>query len=248
MPAPSAPASVVFPFAIVMFLSVTSNVAEVIVVKAPPIFTSLFIVTVPPAELPILIFVVEPVAPPVPILIVLVVAFATAPVEIFVVLAAVDEYPRVNVVALANAENVAPEFIDVVNVGDVPKTRTPDPVSSLITPASSALVVAAKSPNLFCTNANVPVDPDTVMPLILERPAIVVEDEPSEIAVVPTVTEEYCKFALVIPADPLKLLFVNPEISAAAMVPQEGTDDVCTRNFFDAVVFGARVVVVFGAL
>ena len=120
--------------------------------------------------------------------------------------------------------------------------------SSLITPASSALVVEAKSPNLFCTNANVPVVPDTVIPLMLERPAIVVEDEPSEIAVVPTVTEEYCKFALVIPADPLKLLFVNPEISAAAMVPQEGTDDVCTRNFFDAVVFGARVVVVFGAL
>ena len=43
-------------------------------------------------------------------------------------------------------------------------------------------------------------------------PAIVVLEAPNEIAVVPTVTELFAKFALVIPAVPERLLLVKPEI------------------------------------
>ena len=92
----------------------------------------LAIVVVPPSASPMLMLVVDPATPPVPKLIVLVVAVATAPVEIFVVLAAVPVYPSVSAVELANAPKVAPPSIEVVNVGAVPNTNTPLPVSSVI--------------------------------------------------------------------------------------------------------------------
>ena len=50
----------------------------------------------------------------------------------------------------------------VTKVGEVPKTSRPEPVSSEITPASSAEVVAAKSDNLFVNIANVLVPPGIV--------------------------------------------------------------------------------------
>jgi hypothetical protein len=43
---------------------------------------------------------------------------------------------------------VPPEIVGVPIVGDVPKTRTPEPVSSLMTPASCVLVVAANCANV----------------------------------------------------------------------------------------------------
>jgi len=116
------------------------------------------IVVVEPTDVPMLIVVVEPVVPPVPILIVLANAPVNAAVEILVVeTAPVPVYPRVNAVELAKAPNVAPPSIEVVKVGAVPNTRTPDPVSSEITPASSAEVVAAKADNLLLVVATVPV-------------------------------------------------------------------------------------------
>ena len=45
-----------------------------------------------------------------------------------------------SVVAPANAVNDAPEFNDVVNVGDVPNTNTPEPVSSVTAVAKFALL------------------------------------------------------------------------------------------------------------
>jgi hypothetical protein len=52
---------------------------------------------------------------------------------------------------------VAAPISGVVNDGLVENTASPLPVSSLITPASSAELVAAKSDNLFSLNATVPV-------------------------------------------------------------------------------------------
>lgn len=47
--------------------------------------------------------------------------------------------------------------VGVVSVGEVANTSSPDPVSSEMTPASSAEVVAAKKLNLFELSATVPV-------------------------------------------------------------------------------------------
>ena len=73
--------------------SVTVVLLTVVVVpftvKLPVTAKLLLTVTVPPDALPKFMLVVEPDAPPVPMLTVLVVAFATAPVDILVVLAAV---------------------------------------------------------------------------------------------------------------------------------------------------------------
>jgi len=138
------------------FLSSTLIVVELIVVVVPlivklPVTTrSLLNVAVPPPkDDPKLILVVDPAAAPVPILMILVVAVAVAPVEIFSVEAAVLLYPSVKAVADPKAVNVAPESIEVVNVGDVPNTREPEPVSSEIIPKSSAEVVAANALNLL---------------------------------------------------------------------------------------------------
>ena len=135
-----------------------------LVVMSPPLTATspvtvnpLLTVVVPPSALPILILVVEPAAPPVPKLIVLVVADATAPVEIFVVLAAVLVYPSVSAVELANAPKVAPPSMVVVNVGAVPNTSKPLPVSSLITPANSDDDVDANAESLSEVVAKVPV-------------------------------------------------------------------------------------------
>ncbi len=54
----------------------------------------------------------------------------------------------------------------VVNWGDVPKTSNPVPVSSLMTPASSADVVAENALNLSAVRATVPVLLGRVMVLL----------------------------------------------------------------------------------
>ena len=110
----------------------------------------------PPLVLPMFMIVVDPRSPPVPMLIVLVVAVATAPVEILVVLVAVPVYPTVSAVELANAPNVAPLSIDVVNVGAVANTNRPVPVSSDITLANSADVVAENTESLLLVYVTVP--------------------------------------------------------------------------------------------
>lgn len=79
-----------------------------------------------------------------------------------------DAAPRLIVVAAPNAlivvavafksAKVAEGVVRlVVMAGEVANTNNPLPVSSLITPANSALVVAAKADNLFDVNAAVPV-------------------------------------------------------------------------------------------
>jgi hypothetical protein len=88
---------------------------------------------------PILIVVVELVVPPVPILIALVNAPDNAAVAILVVedapvavdpcVKVVVPAPNVKVVGLANAANVEPPSIDVVNVGAVANAILPDPVT-----------------------------------------------------------------------------------------------------------------------
>ena len=73
-------------------------------------------------------------------------------------LAGVNVIAPLDVVNVGQARLVADATprIGVTNVGDVAKTRLPDPVSSLMTPASSADVVAAKTLNLFAVSAIVP--------------------------------------------------------------------------------------------
>jgi hypothetical protein len=76
--------------------------------------------------------------------------------------------PRVNAVAAPNAftvvavvlnksKEVDPVVTLVVKFGDVPNTKTPVPVSSEITPASSLELVAEKNDNLFVDRPTVPV-------------------------------------------------------------------------------------------
>ena len=60
----------------------------------------------------------------------------------------------------------------VTRVGDVANTSAPDPVSSLITPASSAEVVAAKAESLSVVTTKV-LEAGTVVPLSV----VVLEDE-----------------------------------------------------------------------
>ena len=55
---------------------------------------------------------------------------------------------------------VATPIFGVVSVGDVSNTNFPEPVSSEITPASSADVVAANTDNLFAVYATVPPAPN----------------------------------------------------------------------------------------
>ena len=52
-------------------------------------------------------------------------------------------------------------------------------------------------------------------------PAIVVADDPKLIAVLPTVTELFAKLAFVIPAVPLKLALVSPEIEPPKVIVPE---------------------------
>ena len=61
-------------------------------------------------------------------------------------------------------------FAAVVNPGDVPNTKTPVPVSSDITPANCAEVVAAKTERSFATYATVPPAPNaTELPSVPVR-------------------------------------------------------------------------------
>ena len=70
--------------------------------------------------------------------------------------------------------------------------------------------------------------PTNDVEVTLDNPAIVVADAPSDIDVDPTVTALFAKFALVIPAVPDKLEFVNPVICAE---PENIPDpaNICAR-------------------
>jgi hypothetical protein len=59
--------------------------------------------------------------------------------------------------AFVNVADIGVPKAGVTKVGDVPNTNAPLPVSSLITPANSELVVAAKVLNLLDVVANVAV-------------------------------------------------------------------------------------------
>lgn len=77
-------------------------------------------------------------------------------------------------------------------------------------------------PVISVVNANVPDDPLTVMPLMLERPAIVVEDDPSEIAVVPIVTELFTSFAFAMEPESIVLVTVPVSLVVITVPPPEG--------------------------
>lgn len=161
IPEPSAPASVVFPFAITTSLSETTKSVVLIVVVVPVTVRLPFIVTVLPLIfVPIITFVVAlfpdpmliavvPAPPPVPILIVFVLDVAIAPVLIFVVFVAVLEYPKVKDVDEAKAAKVALPSIDVVNVGLARYATVPPAEPNVIVVESVPLNVKE-----FCT-ANV---------------------------------------------------------------------------------------------
>jgi hypothetical protein len=70
--------------------------------------------------------------------------------------------------------------------------------------------------------------PTNVVDVTLDNPAIVVAADPSDIEVDPTVTALFAKLALVIPAVPDKLEFVNPVICAE---PENIPDpaNICAR-------------------
>lgn len=103
-----------------------------------------------------LIAVIDPDAHPVPILSVLVTPVAVALPEYVCVIAVVGVPHTVSVVVapasdrfvvvVLNAEKVAHHTTDVVNVGDVPNTTTPVPVSSLRDQANLALVLIPAKP------------------------------------------------------------------------------------------------------
>lgn len=58
--------------------------------------------------------------------------------------------------------------------------------------------------------------------MTLDNPAIVVADDPNDIAVVPTVTELFANCPLVMPAVPDKFDVVNPDIDPPkVIVPDE---------------------------
>lgn len=85
--------------------------------------------------------------------------------------------------------NVSPERAGVVRLGEVPKTRSPLPVSSEITPASWADVVVANTPRLLAVSATVPVDAGNVIVFVpavaVACRAIVPDVEPERVRVLP---------------------------------------------------------------
>lgn len=138
----------------VLVTQVGSTILLVVSVKVPPdeiviglspltiLFVELNVIVSPPLGLPKLIFVAR--------------RYNAAPaLEKFIVLAEPNTFKVVAVVLKTSKEEL-PVVTLVVNCGDVPKTRTPDPVSSDITPANSAEVVDAKSLNLFAEPIKTP--------------------------------------------------------------------------------------------
>ena len=73
---------------------------------------------------------------------------------------------------LIDVADAAPN-VGVVNDGELAKTSAPDPVSSLITPASSEDVVAEKNDSLLAERATVPVKSGKVYVLAADRSAFV---------------------------------------------------------------------------
>ena len=77
---------------------------------------------------------------------------------------------------------------------------------------------AVSSPEVVAVDA-LPVNaPTKVVEVTLDNPAMVVADDPSDIAVDPTVTLLLARFALVIPAVPDKLEFVNPDMEPPKVI------------------------------
>ena len=94
--------------------------------------------------------------------------------------------------------------------------KTPDGIVPDKLPAVN-VDAEVKLPEAVPVNA-----PTNVVEVTLDNPAIVVADDPNDIAVVPTVTELFAKFALVMPAVPDKFEFVNPDIDPPkVIVPDE---------------------------
>jgi hypothetical protein len=108
---------------------------------------------------------------------------------------------------------IVPVLVIVPPVNVMPDT---DPaVATEVTPLFTTFVAHEAVPNKDPVNA---VDVNEV------NPVIVVAVAPNDIGVDPTVTELFAKFAFVIPAVPLKLALVNPEIEPPSVNdPEEVT-------------------------
>jgi hypothetical protein len=108
---------------------------------------------------------------------------------------------------------IVPVLVIIPPVKVIPDT---DPaVATEVTPLFTTLVAQEAVPNKDPVNA---VDVNEV------NPVIVVAVVPSDIEVDPTVTELFAKFAFVIPAVPLKLALVSPEIEPPSVNdPEEVT-------------------------
>jgi hypothetical protein len=119
---------------------------------------------------------------------------------------------------LVNPDIDPPSVIVPVDVIVPPVKVIPDTdpaVATEVTPLFTTLVAHDAVPN------NEPVNAVEVNEV---NPVIVVAVAPNDIEVDPTVTELFAKFAFVIPAVPLKLALVNPEIEPPSVNdPEEVT-------------------------
>jgi hypothetical protein len=120
--------------------------------------------------------------------------------------------------ALVNPEIDPPSVIVPVLVIVPPVSVIPDTdpaVATEVTPLFTTLVAQEAVPNK---------DPVNAVEVTDVNPVIVVAVAPNDIGVDPTVTELFAKFAFVIPAVPLKLALVNPEIEPPSVNdPEEVT-------------------------
>lgn len=144
-----------------------------------------------------------------------------APIDI--VVAAPNAFMAV-AVALKTLKVVLGVVILVVNSGEVPKTRAPDPVSPVIVLSSSDDVVAAKSDNLLLVVAKVPVVGSVTLVVFVVLnvrlcPPEVINEDPLAKVNVAEVAGAVNVSLLTVDAVTAPLLCMTPDIDEATDVP-----------------------------
>jgi hypothetical protein len=125
---------------------------------------------------------------------------------------------------LKTANVALPVVTLVVNSGEVPKTRAPDPVSPVIVLSSSDDVVAAKSDNLLLVVAKVPVVGSVTLVVFVVVnvrlcPPEVINEDPLAKVNVAEVAGEVNVSLLTVDAVTAPLLCMTPDIDEATDVP-----------------------------